>query len=452
MASRDADEVAVEDCVWEWDCARRGRWPTADEFEAACLLSNRPGIVRNAYQTSAERCVGVLDSASPSERGGDASNLTARLTTFFRERFDTTVPVVRQARTETDIDHSPTDDPNSSQAALVVHGEGDDECTDMKLAEYLDRFGGAEVVRQCLGVEFATAGAAASDECNGNGSVGGTLAAAVYLKDWHFVAEEAAAEGSRGSSQSDPAQMARLLYGGAPAFLGGADWLNELCDERASVRADEGVQSAANSAPSLGGGAGGDYRFVYVGGPGTWTPLHVDVYGTYSWSLNLVGTKHWYFARPSDSEAHWAAFLSLPGTRQCQMPRDIRTSGLRFERIVQRAGDVVFVPSMFLHQVHNPGPAISVNHNWACRHNAPRMVQALRCEYASIDALVDGDAKALLVRDGEWDSVRERMLMGSGGWCVRAMQRFLDAAKVRRPECQRTAHVVDTLTQELARV
>ena len=41
-----------------------------------------------------------------------------------------------------------------------------------------------------------------------------------------------------------------------------------------------------------------DFRFCYVGPPGTFTPLHRDVYASYSWSANIVGRKKWWLFPP----------------------------------------------------------------------------------------------------------------------------------------------------------
>lgn len=41
-----------------------------------------------------------------------------------------------------------------------------------------------------------------------------------------------------------------------------------------------------------------DFRFTYLGPSGTFTPLHRDVYASYSWSANVVGRKVWWLFPP----------------------------------------------------------------------------------------------------------------------------------------------------------
>lgn len=41
-----------------------------------------------------------------------------------------------------------------------------------------------------------------------------------------------------------------------------------------------------------------DFRFTYLGPAGTYTPLHRDVYSSYSWSANVVGRKLWWLFPP----------------------------------------------------------------------------------------------------------------------------------------------------------
>jgi hypothetical protein len=78
-----------------------------------------------------------------------------------------------------------------------------------------------------------------------------------YLKDWHCA----------------------LAFGQAyttPRFFAD-DWLNK--------------HALAKAGPE-------DFRFLYLGGAGTYTGLHHDVYLSFSWSANVTGTKLWLLFPP----------------------------------------------------------------------------------------------------------------------------------------------------------
>lgn len=86
----------------------------------------------------------------------------------------------------------------------------------------------------------------------------------LYVKDWHFVAE----------------QRGRYTPYDTPDHFQD-DWLNQWCDNQAG----SGVTTA-------------DYRFLYLGPEGSWTPLHSDVLKSYSWSANVAGRKLWWLLHP----------------------------------------------------------------------------------------------------------------------------------------------------------
>lgn len=44
-----------------------------------------------------------------------------------------------------------------------------------------------------------------------------------------------------------------------------------------------------------------DYRFVYMGPAGSWTPCHADVLRSYSWSANVCGRKRWRLLPPDQA-------------------------------------------------------------------------------------------------------------------------------------------------------
>ena len=84
-----------------------------------------------------------------------------------------------------------------------------------------------------------------------------------YLKDWHMTKEF-----SQKTGYTTPEYFTK-------------DWLNWWYD---------------NGTPK----GGDDYRFVYMGEKGTWTPMHHDVMYSFSWSANICGRKKWILFPPSE--------------------------------------------------------------------------------------------------------------------------------------------------------
>lgn len=114
-----------------------------------------------------------------------------------------------------------------------------------------------------------------------------------------------------------------------------SDWLNEACDK---ARSD-------------------DYRFVYMGPKGSWTPFHADVFGSFSWSVNIIGKKKWRLYPPGKPRGKNAKGYeydpNCPGVRDQD-----------YVEIVQEVGETLFVPSGWHHIVWNEEDSISINHNW----------------------------------------------------------------------------------------
>ncbi|KAJ1449381.1 hypothetical protein M885DRAFT_535861 [Pelagophyceae sp. CCMP2097] len=151
-----------------------------------------------------------------------------------------------------------------------------------------------------------------------------------YLKDWHFRLD------GHGGMASVPPHFAD-------------DWLS---------------------------GGGLDYHFVYLGRAGTFTGLHCDVLHSYSWSANVAGAKRWLFLPPEQTQYLYDALGSD------DFPRAFAPDGAAAEgrfpnlrrcrpvEVLQRGGDVVFVPSGWHHTVENVEDTLSVNCNWVNGHNA----------------------------------------------------------------------------------
>lgn len=97
----------------------------------------------------------------------------------------------------------------------------------------------------------------------------------LYLKDWHYFKK---------SSENSWFTL--------PEYFS-SDWLNEFW----SLRND----------------LSDDFKFLYLGSRGTWTPLHADVYRSFSWSANILGHKRWWIFPPGWSlKINFSSCLKAP--------------------------------------------------------------------------------------------------------------------------------------------
>lgn len=143
----------------------------------------------------------------------------------------------------------------------------------------------------------------------------------LYLKDWHLQQEEGDAS----------------FYEWPTYFQ--SDWLNEyLIAEKKQ-----------------------DYRFVYMGPKGSWTPFHSDVYSSFSWSTNIVGMKKWIFLPIGEEKRLLDQNSRLPFSID---PENLKTRNIPYYELLQGPNEAVFVPSGWFHQVWNLEDTISINHNW----------------------------------------------------------------------------------------
>lgn len=154
----------------------------------------------------------------------------------------------------------------------------------------------------------------------------------LYLKDWHL----------RRSVPNDN-------FYEVPKYFA-SDWLNEFAMDKNED----------------------DFMFVYIGPKGSWTPLHEDVYCSYSWSVNVVGRKKWILFPPGEEEKLKDTLGNLPLLFEPE-----KLQNIRYFEIIQEKGDALFVPSGWHHQVFNESHTISVNHNWINACNVEIVWKAL---------------------------------------------------------------------------
>ncbi|XP_049633992.1 2-oxoglutarate and iron-dependent oxygenase JMJD4 isoform X1 [Suncus etruscus] len=166
----------------------------------------------------------------------------------------------------------------------------------------------------------------------------------LYLKDWHLC---------RDTSAEDVFTL--------PVYFS-SDWLNEYWD---TLDVD-------------------DYRFIYMGPTGSWSPFHADIFRSFSWSVNICGRKKWIFFPPGQEETLRDGRGNLPYDVTSPSLRDTCPDSSPPLEVMQEAGEMVFVPSGWHHQVHNLQDTISINHNWVNGCNLWNMWLFLQQELRSV--------------------------------------------------------------------
>lgn len=189
----------------------------------------------------------------------------------------------------------------------------------------------------------------------------------LYLKDWHFVKEY-------------PDYTA---YKTAQLFSD--DWCNMYLDHYQMHEDRESFQKYDQISCS-------DYRFVYMGGKGSWTPLHADVFRSYSWSANVCGRKRWLFLPPSQSHLVYDRYMKNCVYNIFEEVNEIKFPGFKettWLECTQEPGDIIFVPSGWHHQVYNLEDTISINHNWLNAYNLSCVWELLWKDYKDTEESIE---------------------------------------------------------------
>ncbi|XP_019610594.2 2-oxoglutarate and iron-dependent oxygenase JMJD4 isoform X2 [Rhinolophus sinicus] len=114
------------------------------------------------------------------------------------------------------------------------------------------------------------------------------------------------------------------------------------------------------------------------------SPFHADIFRSFSWSVNICGRKKWFFFPPGQEEALRDCYGSLPYDVTASTLLDSRQHCSPPLEVTQEAGEMVFVPSGWHHQVHNLEDTISINHNWVNGCNLANMWHFLQQELRAV--------------------------------------------------------------------
>eukprot|EP01083_Nonionella_stella_P032996 90339_1 len=214
----------------------------------------------------------------------------------------------------------------------------------------------------------------------------------LYCKDWHIMCD----------SQTDS-----KLYETPLVFCD--DWLNYYWDTKGT----------------------NDYKFCYLGPLGSWTPLHHDVYSSYSWSTNVLGQKLWILFSPSESKYYlknkkrneWIynvlSLVDHPNIDNEYKPSeypnvkhllDTNNQILCKRMVIQKENEAIFIPSMWFHEVYNLSEVVlSINHNWLNGFNIHWIWNCIYNEYQRVVESLD-DLKDILDTNAFYDKCQELLM------------------------------------------
>ncbi|CAM9960921.1 unnamed protein product, partial [Ascophyllum nodosum] len=263
-------------------------------------------------------------------------------------------------------------------------GYGEQRQMSMTLLEYLDAVHGGRQDGD-------------GDSTQSDGSQEASGGAGLYLKDWHF--QRLRRDGGRDSGDGENVET---------PFFFADDWLNWWCDKQGQE----------------------DYRFVYIGPRGSWTPLHHDVLNRrgsndYSWSFNVCGAKHWTLfpkeVTPFLYDRH-GRNLATDVRKDFLDPENFpELEGAPRLEVVQAPGEAIFVPSGWHHQVVNLGDGglhggltISVNNNWFNGFNLDSVRSFLSSELEAVRAALEHLRQDML-GEGEWERQCELAMRTNSG-------------------------------------
>ena len=138
----------------------------------------------------------------------------------------------------------------------------------------------------------------------------------LYVKDWHL------ARSIEASLESESAPSMPLPFYTTPDIFKD-DWMNAYYTQHTSD----------------------DFRFVYVGAAGTYTPLHRDVYCSYSWSTNVCGRKRWWLFPPAQTPLLFIKErnVSVHDVRDVDLSRFPDFAKTNPIIVEQEAGETIFV-------------------------------------------------------------------------------------------------------------
>nr|MDH3098181.1 cupin-like domain-containing protein [Bacillus velezensis] len=107
---------------------------------------------------------------------------------------------------------------------------------------------------------------------------------------------------------------------------------------------------------------GRDWKWFFLGSKQTGTPPHQDFNSTHAWNGVIFGEKEWIFYHPDDSPYLYEGNINVFDEKDIeQKPLVQKASPIRFR---QKAGEIIYAPRHWWHQVENTEHTLAVSENF----------------------------------------------------------------------------------------
>lgn len=122
------------------------------------------------------------------------------------------------------------------------------------------------------------------------------------------------------------------------------------------------------------------FHGILIGPKGSFTKLHYDQLATHSWNAQLLGRKQWILVSPDQMKNAYMDTRQDPGHHQGtdvdapDLERYPLLGKLRYQTATVNPGEMIWFPSLWMHQVLSLDDTISVTHNYLGANNVPRFL------------------------------------------------------------------------------
>jgi hypothetical protein len=103
------------------------------------------------------------------------------------------------------------------------------------------------------------------------------------------------------------------------------------------------------------------WKWLYMGPAGSGSGMHSDFMGTAAWNMLFAGQKEWRFYPPYQTSQVYAGEVDAFRPDGDRFPLFSEAEGLS---CVQRAGDIIYTPSNWWHQVRNRTCTLALTENF----------------------------------------------------------------------------------------